>query len=247
MDNMAKEDHEKDETATVTDDDKTIALNWLRGVLTGILEVAPLSPWMKKATHRMIYRLPDWLMAAWATALNIDYMNTSCSYPDIAESLQSESGRATVQRYLEAKDTVPVMNCLHQLVARTVKRHQAGRLPVDKDMVEREALALALSGCVPAGDEFAGSAGIILEGDEPANHILIDYQIALESGQRGKLERIDSALTGGRYGQWIAERMVEIRRWLGLEPPHFRIQYGERTPQWEALWGDLFVGGNYEQ
>jgi len=247
MDNIAKEDKEKDKTATVTDDDKTTALNWLRDVLISILEVAPLSPWMKKATHRMICRLPDWLMATWATALNIDYMNTSRNYPDIAESVRSESGRATVQHYLEARDAVPAMNCLHQLMARVVKRHQAGRLPVDKGMVERETLALALSGCVPDGDEFANNARIILESGGTANHILIDYQIALESGQRGKLERINNALTGHRYGQWIAERMVEIKRWLGLEPPRFRIQYGERTPQWEALWGNLFVGGSYEQ
>jgi len=247
MENIDEVDKEKDRITTVTDEDKTAALTRLRGVLTSLLEVAPLSPWMKKETHRMIYRLPDWLIATWATALNIDYMNTSRSYPDLAESVRSESGRATVQAYLETHDAVPSMNCLHQLIAKVIKRHQAGRLPVAEDMVTRETLALALAGCAPDGDEFAKNARSILEGGEPANHILIDYQIALESGQRGKLERIDDALTGGRYGQWVAERMVEIKRWLGLEPPRFRIQYGERTPQWEALWGSIFVGGSYEQ
>ncbi len=46
-------------TMTATrDDDRQVALAWLRGMLTAMLDVAPLSYQQKKKTARFLNRMP---------------------------------------------------------------------------------------------------------------------------------------------------------------------------------------------
>ena len=224
--------------------ERTEAIAWLRGVLTSVLEVSPLSYWQKKKTTRLLKRMPDWLMASWAEAFNIDYMGgfkqilTWQSRPRVipADSL--------AQQYLENHDAVPVANILDELVRDVVKQANENRLPADGETVERQVCALALAGCTTEGATFAESARDILGDADNPNHPLVDYHLALADRDTEKIEALDAALTGGRYGNWVAERLTEVKRYLGLEPPRFTIRRGERTPQWDLLWQKIFTGGD---
>jgi len=228
----------------VSNSERTEALTWMREVLITMVEICPLSYRQKRQTSRYLNRMPEWLMASWAESLNIDYIGGRTRYPDMAQQAKSDVVRDLAQRYLEVYDAVPVGNCLEELGKSVVKRAQAGDLPVDSEIVERQVCALALAGCVAEGAEFAENARDILSGEENPNHPIIDYHLALEYGDKLKLEALDAALTGGRYGSWVAERLTEAKRFLGLEPPRFTIRYGERTPQWDLLWKKLFTGGD---
>ena len=110
---------------------------------------------------------------------------------------------------------------------------------MDGDTVLCQVCALAWAGCTEAGTEFAGKAREILSDPESPNHVLIDYQIALERGDKDKLEKLDDILTGGRYGEWIDARLDEVKRYLGRDYPVFRINSVERTPQWDAFWENM--------
>lgn len=230
-----------------SNDEKREAVAWLRGAFTSILEVTPVSYWQKKKTGRLLSQMPDWLMSNWATTLSVDYLGGCTRYPDMPAKANSEAGRNLAQQYLEALDAVAIGNCLDQLCESMMKSAQAGSLPADSEMIERHICALALAGCTAEGSEFAESArGILGDADSP-NHPLIDYQLALERGDRSKIEALDAALAGGRCGSWVAERLTEFKRFLGLEPPHFTIHHGERTPQWDLLWRRIFTGGENGQ
>ncbi len=232
-------------TMTATrDDDRQVALAWLRGVLTAMLEVSPLSYQQKKKTARFLDKMPDWLMASWAEALNIDYVGGSSQCPGFAEEANSDTGRNLAQQHLEAHDAVPAGHCLDQLARSVIKHAQGGRLPVDANMIERQVCALAWAECTEDGIGFAEKARDILSDPENPNHIFVDYQIVLERDDKEKLEKLDAILTGGRYGEWVAERLTEGKRYLGLEPPRVIIRYGERTPQWDLLWKKVFTGGD---
>lgn len=220
------------------------ALTWMREVLTAMLEISPISYRQKKSTTHYLNRMPEWLMASWAESLNIDYMGGCSQYPDMAQQAKSDACRNLTQQYLESHDAVAVGNCLEELGKSVVRHTQAGDLPVDSEIVERQVCALALAGCNAEGAEFTENARVILSGEENPNHPIIDYHLALEYGDKLKLEALDAALTGGRYGSWVAERLTEAKRFLGLEPPRFTIRYGERTPQWDLLWKKLFTGGD---
>jgi len=219
-------------------------LAWLRDVFNAMLEVSPMSYRQKKKTDRLLNRMPDWLMASWAKNLDIDYTGGCTMYPDMAEKANSDTGRQLAQEYLEAHDAVPAGHCLDQLGRSVIKLANEGRLPADADMIERQVCALAWAECTDDGISFAEKARGILSDPEKTNHPLVDYQMALEYGDKAKLEALDAALTGGRYDSWVAERLTEARRFLGLEPPRFTIRYGERTPQWDLLWKKLFTGGD---
>ena len=228
----------------VSNSERAEALTWMREVLTAMLEISPLSYRQKRSASSYLNRMPEWLMASWAESLNIDYMGGRSLYPDMAEKANSDTGRRLAQQYLEGHDAVAVGNCLEELSKSVVRHNQAGDLPVDSEIVEKQVCALALAGCVAEGAEFAESARDILSDAEKANHPIVDYHLALEYGDKLKLEALDAALTGGRYGSWVAERLTEAKRFLGLEPPRFTIRYGERTPQWDLLWKKLFTGGD---
>ena len=69
--------------------------------------------------------------------------------------------------------------------------------------------------------------------------------IILKTASKEELfEALDATLVGGRYGGWVAERVAEIERYLGFEPPHFTVRIGERSPQWDLLWKRIFTGGD---
>jgi len=239
--------NEKSNQARAPDEERKVAIGWLRNVLGSIVETAPLSPWIKRKTASMIRRLPDWLMARWANTFSIDYMNGYRAYPDMAEKVHSDTGRRLTQHYLESHDAVPAGNALGELVSSVIKQANDGRLSADSETVERQVCALAIAVCTDDGEEFARSAQSILSEPQKPNHLLVDYHLALEHGNKPKLEILDAALAGGRYGKWVAERLTEVKRWLGLEPPRFHIRYGERTPQWDLLWERIFTGGENEQ
>ena len=226
----------------VSNSERAEALTWMREVLTAMLEIAPLSYRQKKRTTRYLNKMPEWLMASWAESLNIDYIGGSTNYPDMAEQAKGDVIRNLAQQYLEAQDAVAVGNCLEGLSKSVLKHAQVDNLPTGYETIERQVCALALAGCNAEGAEFTESARDILSDAEKANHPIVDYQIALESGE--KVEALDAALTGGQYGSWVAERLTEAKRFLGLEPPRFTIRYGERTPQWDLLWKKLFTGGD---
>lgn len=224
--------------------ERTEAIAWLRGVLTSALEVSPLSYWQKKETTRLLKRMPDWLMASWADAFNIDYMGGFKQMPDMAEQSKSDAGRSLAKQYVENHDAIPVANILDELVRELVNQTNESRLPAEGDTVERQVCALALSGCTTEGATFAESARDILGDEDSRNHPIVDYHLALADGDTEKIEALDTALTGGRYGNWVAERITETKRYLGLEPPRFMIRRGERTLQWDLLWQKIFTGGD---
>ena len=221
-------------------------LAWLRDGLTAMLGVSPLSYQQKKKTARFLDKMPDWFMASWAEALNIDYVGGSSQCPGFAEQANSDTGSNLAQQHLEARDAVPAGHCLDQLVRSVIKHAQGGRLPLDSNMIERQVCALAWSGCTDEGLAFAEKAREILSDPENPNHPLVDYQLALERGDKEKLEKLDTILTGGRYGEWVTCRMEEGKRYLGLDYPIFRIHFVERTPQWDALWENIIKGGTDE-
>ena len=171
--------------------ERETGLAWLRDVLTAMLEVSPVSYQQKKKTATLFQRMPDWLMASWAESFNIDYIGGCARYPDMAEQAKSNIGRNLAQQYLETHDAVPAGHCLDQLARSVIKRVQGGRLPVDSNMVERQVCALAWSGCTEDGIGFADKAREILSDPENPNHPLVDYQIALERGDKEKLERLN--------------------------------------------------------
>ena len=228
----------------VSNSERAEALTWMREVLITMVEICPLSYRQKRQTSRYLNKIPDWLMASWAESLNIDYIGGRTRYPDMAQQAKSDTVRNLAQQYLEAQDAVPVGNCLEGLSKSVVRHAQADNLPTDYEAIERQVCALALAGCNAEGAEFAENARDILSDAEKANHPIVDYHLALEYGDKLKLEALDAALTGGRYGSWVAERLTEAKRFLGLEPPRFNIRYGERTPQWDLLWKKLFTGGD---
>ena len=224
--------------------ERTEALTWMRDVLTVVLKVCPLSYQQKKKAVGFLNRMPDWLMANWADSLNIDYMGGCTKHSNMVEMARNDTGKYLAQQYLESHDAVPIGNCLEELGKSVVKHAQAGDLPVDIEMVERQVCALALASCNAEGVEFTESARNILGEAETRNHPIIDYHLALEYGDKSKVESLDAILAGGRYGSWVAERLTEAKRFLGLESPRFTIHYGERTPQWDLLWKKLFTGGD---
>ena len=224
--------------------ERETGLAWTRGVLATALEVSPVSYQQKKKAGRLLQRMPEWFMASWAESLNIDYMGGSTKYPDMAEKANSDTGSDIAQEYLDAHDAVHAGYCLDRLGRSVVKLAQKGRLPVDTSMVARQVAALAWAECTEDGIAFAQKAREILSDPEKPNHILVDYQIALERGDREKLQALDGVLTGGRYGEWVNARLDEAKRYMGLDYPIFEIHFGERTPQWDALWGNIIKGGS---
>jgi len=228
----------------ISDNERKTGLTWMRGVLAAVLEVSPLSYQQKKKASHFLKRMPDWMLANWAMALNIDYIGGSSRYPSLAEQAKSDTGRQLAQEYLEAHDAVPVANCLEELSKGVLKHAQAGDLPTDSEAIEKQACALALASCSAEGADFAESARDILGDGGIINKPIVDYHLALEHGDKEKLEKLDAILASGRYSQWIAERFTEGQRYLGLEPPRVIIRYGERTPQWDLLWKKLFTGGD---
>mgnify|MGYP001390827991 CR=1 FL=1 len=228
----------------VYNNERMNSLAWLRNVLAVMLEVSPLSYQQKKETSRFLQRMPDWLMTTWANALNIDYVNSFKQYPDITGQVKSDTGRQLAQQYLENHDAVATANVLDGLVRTVIKQANENSLPVGNERMESQICALALAGCTDEGMEYIKSAGHILDNTDNSNHPLVNYHLALANKDTQKIDTLDAALAGGRYGNWVMERITEVKRFLGLEPPHFTVHHGERSPQWDLLWQRIFTGGD---
>lgn len=235
-----------DNVSTITateDNNKQAALAWLRDALTSTLEVCPLSYQQKRETARLLVKMPNWLMAVWAESLNIDYIGGCTRYPNMPEKVKVETGKQLAQQYLEAYDAVPVGNCLDQLVKTVVKQANENKLPLDSEIIEKQVCALAWFECTADGIEFVEKAHETLRDPSNPNHPLVDYHLALANGDTKKIEALDAALTGGRYGEWVADRINEIKRWLqgGAELNiHWEI---ETLPSNEDIYQFLLKGG----
>ena len=225
-------------------DEREAGVAWLKGVLGAILEVAPLSYKQKKVSVSFLNKMPEWLMAKWADSLNIDYAGGCTMYPNMAEQAHNDTGKYLVQQYLESRDAVLVGHGLEQLIRTVTRQINEGTLPEGREIIEKQVCALALAGCNAEGGHFNESASGILNDTENPNHPLIEYQRALMSEDSSKIEALNETLTGDRYSDWVVERLNEMKRYLGLEPPHFTVRTGERTPQWDLLWQKIFIGGD---
>ncbi len=136
-------------------------IDWLRGVLNAILEIAPLSYKQKRKTCSFLNRMPDWLLVKWANALNINYTGGCVTCPDMADKANSSIGRDKVQQYLESHDAVPAANVLGDLVGDILKRAKEDKLPIVYEIVEKQMTALALSEYTPEGADFTGDASVM--------------------------------------------------------------------------------------
>ena len=219
-------------------------IDWLRGVLNAILEVAPLSYKQKRKMVNLLNRMPDWLLKKWADALNIDYSSGCALYPDMADKANSNTGRDIVQHYIESHDAVPVANILGDLVSDVIKHAKEDNLPSIYKIIEKQICALALAEYTAEGTDFASDARFILSHDEKQNHSVISYHQTLMRRDTESIKALDAALAEGRYGEWVDERITEYKRFLGLEPPHVTVRTGERSPQWDLLWQKIFTGGD---
>ena len=233
----------KDDLPT-SNSERTRALAWMRGVLATILEISPLSYWQKKKTARFLNRMPDWLLEDWADALKIDYVGGCNRFPDVTEKAAGDIGRQIAQQYLENHDAVAVGNSLDQLSKSFVEQSHKGNLSENPEIIRKQVSALAFANCTVEGADFAEKAEHVLSEPDNQNQPLVNYQLALMARDTSKIEALDAALAGDRYGSWVAERITELRRYLGLEQPHFTVHSGERTPQWDLLWQRIFTGGD---
>lgn len=215
---------------------------WLRDVLANVVDASPLSLWIKEATQRCVRRLPNWIMDAWAKALNFDYMTAYRTCPYLAKAVKGDQGKQLVRQYVEAHRAVPLANILNQLARKLLRLSRMNRLPVPVDMIERQVCAIAMSDITPQGKRFIQEANPIIGRAQRSNHPLARYRILLQGKHSQKLNNIDALLSQHPYNSWVLERIVEIRRWLGLEPPTFRIRCGERTPLWQSLWDNILSG-----
>lgn len=228
----------------ITADERRTALGWLRNALTTVLEVSPIPKRIKKPTQQQIGKVPDWFITKWAAASNVDFLNDYRLYPDVTSIIADDIGKAAVQQYIEAHGTMATVSALGALVKRVINLADSGRLPIEGEMVVRQTFALAMAGFIPSGQEFTKAASAIISHASYSHHLLIDYGIALEYREQQRLKALDAALNSSAYGAWVAERLTEAKRYLGLEPPRFIIRRGERTPQWDLLWQRIFTGGD---
>lgn len=228
----------------ITTEERKAAVGWLRSALSSALVVTPISQRVKRPTQRAIDRAPDWLMVAWAIASDMDLLSDHRLYLELADRIDSDLGKAWVRGYVDSHDVVAMVKALQALLRTVLNLWGRGTLPIDQETVQRQVLALAMAGFMPGAEQFAQAARAVLSDADHPGHLLVDYRIALEQGDKQKLRAIDDIMKNTAYDVWVAERLNEARRWLGVEPPHFNIIYGERTPQWDSLWGNIVKGGN---
>lgn len=219
---------------------------WLRNVLVVIADVSPIPKWLRQPLVRFILRLPDWVVDRWTSAATADYVNAFRTCPDLAEKVRTDTGRRIVGDWLEKHRAVPTVRSLRQLVRTVLKLLQAGSLPADAVEIERGIAGLALANCTPLSNAFIERASAILSSSEETDHLLRRYQLLLARGEHQTVKDIDSVLTSGRYGYWLAERLSEAKRWL-FGTIEFRIQLGERSQLWDSLWKNIIRGGKDDQ
>jgi len=232
----------KDTEMTMPNDNKGGAIAWLRNVLLATLDAAPVPLWLEKKTKRLIQRAPDWLLKAWADAVNLQLSEAHRLAPDLPEKARTSIGKEIVSRYFEAHRVIPTARSLRQFVAVVLKLWRTGKLCSNQEIIKSGVAGLALVNCTAQGKEFAETASFRLGDSKQTDQLLRSYQDALTCGEEQNLKEIDEVLTSSAYGAWVAERLEEAEDWLfGL--PRFHIQVGQRTPNWDSLWENIFIGG----
>ncbi len=223
-------------------DNDSKSLDWLRQVLVSAFNSAAVSGWLRKRAISFACHIPDWLVETWARVTGVDFATAHTLAPELPQQLESEAGRELVRDYIEARHVVPTVRSLRRLVTTVLTLVRLRKLPIEADKVEQSVAALALVGCTPLSGEFVAEASSILDSSSYPEHLLSAYEQTLNSADETRLNGIANALRG-EYGYWVANRLQEARRYLGLDYPIFRIHFGERTPQWDALWGNIIKGG----
>ena len=220
------------------------ALAWLRSVLLSIVEVAPLSPWLKREMSNLIRKVPERLLRSWASAVGCDYTAAFKTNPKFSDVVKSDAGKAAVAEYIDKKDAQAVANLLDQLKQRSLRLIKRNMLPMPREAFERQAMAVAMTCCAPGGEDFAAKAKPILADlEEQPSHLIIDYNLALERRELGRLNAFGALLDQDNYGNWVERRLEEMRWYFALDNPRFHLQYGRRTPQWDSLWRNAVLGG----
>lgn len=227
---------------TMSNDAKGGAIVWLRNVLLASMDAAPLPLWLEKKTRGLIQRAPDWLLEAWADAVNLQLSEAHRSAPDLPEKIRSGVGKEIVSRHFEAHRVTPTARSLRRLVAAVLKLWRAGKLCSNQKGIESGVAALALVNCTAQGKEFAERVSFMLGDSKQTDSLLRSYQLALTYGEEQKLKEIDEVLTRSAYGAWVTGCLEEAEEWL-LGLPRFYIQVGQRTPNWDSLWENIFIGG----
>jgi hypothetical protein len=220
------------------------ATAWLKDVLLAILDASTLPVTLKKETRGFIHRLPAWYLIRWAEALNIDPVTGYKSCPGLAGQAGSNTGKAIIENYLKSHEALSNINSLRRLASVVISKHHERSLPASQGIIERQVFGLALAGCTSEGGRFSKQAESILNDAEYPSSPLDNYYQTIKNGGTIRINTLEKALAGGRYGSWVAERLIEARRYFSLEPPRFIIRRGKRTPQWEQLWQKILTGGD---
>jgi len=233
----------KQQQTVIVSDDNQAALHWLRQTLSAAFEVSPLTVSLKKRATSFVWRIPGWLLAAWARVFNVDYKHGFEVCPNLPEHLRSDTSRELLAQAFESERAVPTIRSLRQTVVTVLRLLRQGYLPADGEMIERGIAALALSRCTRTGCEFMTESGSILQDSPLPDCLLNKYRLALERGDGGKLKNIDAALKSSSYCGWIISRLREVKRWLsGYRELNIRWEI-ETLPDNGGIYEFLLKGG----
>ena len=195
-------------------DAKQKPVNWLRDVLIGTLEVAPLPRWAAKMATRFVRRVPDWFVVRCAAAVHVDIERVYQTGPDLPDIIRSEAGRSVVKHYMETHRVAPTVRGLRKLVQNVINMAHGGTLPANAETIQNQVAALALAHCTAQGTDFAKQAASLLNTEEHTDCLLGEYDMVLHSHDAGTVKGIDSVLTGSRHGRWVVDRLKDMKRWL---------------------------------
>ena len=224
---------------------ETIA--WLRNVLTTILDISPIPKWLKQPTAHLMLRVPDSLLGSWADATNVQITEAYRAHPNLALEVRTDKVKQIVADYLKTHQVVPKARNLRHLVATVLHLFPTRKLPAQAKVIERETAALALADCTPLSYQFVESASSILEKSGQPECLLSAYHEILKQVDKPKVAGIDRALSGTHYGQWVAMRLKEVKRWLrGGIQPNVRWEI-ESLPDNGGIYHILLKGGKNDE
>ena len=228
-------------------DDRRQAVKWLRNVLTSAVEISSLPQWLIRNTASVIRRMPDKYLSRWAETLNIDIMTLSKGYPDLPLKINSAEAKQIIEDYLQNHGMMILVIHLRRLMGIILRLFKAGRLPLEKEVLEQQVTALALADFTASGTTFGNKAINILRYGKEGEHILADYCTVLKNGDSQRLAKLQNLLENDPYNSLINQLITEFKRYLGLDQPKVCLYYGSRNPLWELLWQKLFSGGDYDR
>ena len=229
----------------VYNNEKEAAITWLRCVLLNTIQVAPVVKPEKKLVTDLMKALPNWLLISWAESLDIDYLGGYRIYPDMAEDVKKGNANNIIEEYMGKQGITNTARDLRQLVDNVTKLNKASNLPTDSDVIEKQIASLAWAYCTREGIEFASVADRVLKTKTGHNdNVLANYTVVLASGDNSGIEAVSAVISWApKYNDWVDNRLNEAKRFLGIDKPILRINYVERSPQWDALWRNIITGG----